>query len=315
MMTSTRSSSLKEQLTIIEVGKKKFSLATLKAMLPDVETALFFSKALKLGPQDVSTLVHQLFQSTLTDALTQGSHSLTLQDYVVDLAHTAHIETGEITFDATLPSGEILPEVWAHLEVEVAESIQAVVDKLDAVLDKLPGKEGSMLFKTLAKMNMKRPTIGQYQAVIHHAPVADNLVILDVSGSMSESTVRAIIDDVVALSYKANAHLAIVSNSATHWEPGTYNTDVVLRAAEYSGTHYEELAPLFNQNWGTVVTIADYDSSASARDFIKSNATGSVGQVLDISLVNTPTFLAECVGQLAQEVKPLLLGNSYYVLN
>jgi hypothetical protein len=37
--------------------------------------------------------------------------------------------------------------------------------------------------------------------------------------------------------------------------------------------------------------------------------------VLDISLVNKPTFLAQCVGQLAADVQPLLIGSSYYVMS
>jgi hypothetical protein len=31
--------------------------------------------------------------------------------------------------------------------------------------------------------------------------------------------------------------------------------------------------------------------------------------------VNQPTFLAQCVGQLADEVRPLLIANSSYVLS
>ena len=73
---------------------------------------------------------------------------------------------------------------------------------------------------------------------------------------------RTIVEDVVALSWEADAHLAIVSNTCTHWFPGEYSVSAVLNAAEYGGTHYEELAPLFeNYDWGVVITIADYDSS------------------------------------------------------
>ena len=35
--------------------------------------------------------------------------------------------------------------------------------------------------------------------------------------------------------------------------------------------------------------------------------------MLDISLVNRPSFLAECVGLLANKVTPILIGNSQYV--
>ena len=118
----------------------------------------------------------------------------------------------------------------------------------------------------------------------------------------------------MALAYEINAHIAIVSNTATLWEPGTFGVDDILDAAEYGGTHYEKLAPIFDEDWETVVTIADYDSAASARDYLCRKCIGSVGQVLDISLVNQPTYLSECVGQLAKEVTPLLIGTGAYVL-
>jgi hypothetical protein len=58
-----------------------------------------------------------------------------------------------------------------------------------------------------------------------------------------------------------------------------------------------------------VVTIADYDSSRSAKDAV-ARCTGSIDTVLDISLVDRPTFLAECVGQLASKTQPLLIAET-----
>ena len=164
-----------------------------------------------------------------------------------------------------------------------------------------------MLFASMAKINRLRPTVGVYGAHIRHAPVPEVLVVLDVSGSMTEETIEAIIGDVVAMSYNANASLAVVSNSAFLWAPGGYSVKAVLAKAEYGGTHYEQLKPLFDQSWGTVITIADYDSSPSAMKTL-ANCKGHIGQVLDISLVSRTTFLAECVGQLADEVRPLMLA-------
>ena len=164
-----------------------------------------------------------------------------------------------------------------------------------------------MVFETMAKFNKQRPSIGMYQASIKHEQVPDVLVILDVSGSMREDTIRAIVDDVVGLSWEAKAHLAIVSDNAYVWEPGSYNVDDVLAMAEYGGTQYEMLAPLLDRDWGTVVTIADYDSSLGAKQAL-AKRKGRIGTVLDISLVGKPTFLSECVGQLADEVKPLLVA-------
>lgn len=313
------SPSIQDQLTLIEIKPgKQFPLGTLQSLLPDTETALFFAKAYKLDHVQVSNLLRVVFNTSLSRALfSEGSsHSNELQGYIVDLLDEGGVnyEAGELKTSNEPTHAEILPHVWESLEVEVAESIQAVVSKLDSTLDVLPGKQGHMLFKTLAVLNKKRPTIGDYRATIVRPRRPDNLVVFDVSGSMSEATVRTIVQDVVALGYKANAHLAIVSNSTFHWEPGTYNVDMVLQAAEFGGTRYETLVPLFeNRHWGTVVSIADYDSSRSAAERLK-ECNGRIGELLDISLVNQPTYLAYCLGQLANKVRPMLIGSTHNVL-
>lgn len=315
--SSTRRSSLADKLEIIEVKPGlKFSKASLKDLLPDVETALFFGKVYELDYRQLSNLLSVVLNSTLVDALfNEGdSHSSDLQDYVVDLCdHDPQLDAGDITFDADVPHGEVLPQVWESLEIEIASSIKAVAEKLKSVVDHMPGKQGEMVFKSMAVMNARRPTIGDHKARIHHAPQKDNLVILDVSGSMTENTIRKIVDDVVGLSYMANASLAIVSNTCTYWDPGTYGSDDVLAKAEFGGTQYEQLTPLFDRDWGVVVTVADYDSSYGAKAAL-AGCKGRIDQVLDVSLVNQPTFLAECVGQLADEVQPLLVANSHNVL-
>ena len=157
-----------------------------------------------------------------------------------------------------------------------------------------------MVFKSLREVNARRPTLGAFKAQVHHPHVPDTLVILDVSASMTEETIRTIVDDAVALAYNAKASLAIVSNTATLWEPGTFDAQQVLDLAEFGGTHYEQLIPLFARNWGTVICIADYDSNIDVKKFF-GGAVGVVGEVFDISLVSKPTFLSECVGVLSNK--------------
>lgn len=298
-------------LSIVELRTDlRFPKSMLKTMLPDVETALFFGQIYRLNAHELGILLSALFNSPVISALTSegGMHSDQLQDYLVDLGYEAEIQSGEILLGEKQPKGEILPELWEANKVEIAKSIQQVADKLKDVVTKLPGKHGEMVFRSMQVMNAKRPTIGDHRAHIHHQPAKPNLVILDVSGSMSENTIETIVEDVVALSWEADAHLAIVSNTCTHWVPGEYTVEAVLNAAEYGGTHYEELVPLFeDQDWGVVVTIADYDSSYGAKSAI-GGMNGHIDTVLDISLVSCPTFLAECVGQLADETKPLLIA-------
>lgn len=312
-------SSIREALRVLTLGKRKFSFQLLQQMLPDVETALFFAKVYRLDYEQTSLLLSELFNSSLVSALFYGTHSEELQDFLVDLAADvpAHLlpENQSVKVEPDIiPKGEILPQLWDQAEIEIAASIQKVADTLFDTLDRMPAKFGRMTFQHMRALNDQKPTMGTYNAVIQHPPVPASLVILDVSGSMSQSTIQALAEDVVALSYKADAHLAIVSNDTFFWEPGTFTVDDVLANAQYGGTCYHTLAPLFQRDWGTVVTIADYDSAMSSYDAIKKVATGKVGTVLDISLVNRPTFLAECVGQLADEVRPLLVANTHRVL-
>jgi hypothetical protein len=322
--TKMKSSALRSSLDLVEIKPGvKFSKATLKALLPDTETVLFFGKVYSLDAAQLGNLLLLVLDTDVAHALLGegGVHSTDLQDYLLNgqydedgnwidpIAESMFMAEGDVTFDPDVPKGEILPEVWKSLEVEVAQSIKDVAAKLESVVNLLPGKQGSMVFGAMMKLNRNRPTIGDYRAKIHHEPVKENLLILDVSGSMNSDTVSRIIDDVVALSYMANAHLAIVSNSCTHWEPGSYSVDGVLAKAEYGGTHYETLMPLFDgRDWGVVITVADYDSSPAAKSALASTS-GRADLVLDISLVERPTFLAECVGQLAAEVRPLLIAS------
>jgi hypothetical protein len=293
-----------------------FPVAMLKTMLPDVETALFFAQLYRLDAAGLGTLLSTLFQTSTISALTAegGLHSDQLQDYLVDLGYEQEIYEGNILLGQVKPQGEILPALWESTKVEIANSIQQVAEKLKDIVTKLPGKKGEMMFKSMQVLNSKRPVIGDHKAFVHHAPQAPNLVVFDVSGSMSERTVHNIVDDVTAVSWAADAHLAIVSNTTTHWEPGEYTSQAVLDAAEFGGTQYETLAPLFeDRDWGVVITIADYDSSRDAKRVI-GNCNGKIDTVLDISLVSCPTFLAEVVGQLADEVKPLLIASGDYDL-
>lgn len=316
--TSTISSAdLTASLDLVEIKPgMRYDRNTLKSLLPDTETILFFGKVYNLDARQLGALLHTVLNSDLTSALfAEGAeHSADLQDYLVDLGYQTHIEEGDIVLDPEVPHGEILPQVWEDLNVEIATSIKTVAEKLGDVVSHLPGKQGTMMFQHMRALNARRPVLGDFRPKIVHAHQGKNLVIMDVSGSMNASTVRRIVDDVVAMSYMADAAFAIVSNNAYYWEPGAYDVDSVLRKAEYGGTHYEQLAEILNQDWGTVITVADYDSSYGAKEHIRSNCMGSIDTVLDISLVHRPTFLAECVGQLAREVRPLLTGSSAHVL-
>lgn len=306
------------EVTTFSSGRA-FPTKFLKDNLPDVETVLFFAKVYDLTPQEVASLLHVCVPSAAVEALTAqaGDHSMDLQDFLVEEFQNSDgswyypdLEFLEALPGAKAPvNAEVLPEVWKSIELTIAKSIAEVAKTISTTIEHMPGRTGEMVFKTLAKVNARRPTIGDYRAGFKHEQVKRVLVVFDVSGSMSEPTVRTIVDDVVGLAYEANASLAIVSNSATFYQAGAFSTDQVLADAEYMGTHYEMLVPLFtDQDWDAVVTIADYDSSPSSQAALR-RCNGRIGQLFDVSLVSRSTFLAECLAPLADEVRPLLIAS------
>lgn len=315
-MTALSSTEVSHKLEIFEFAKgRKAGWGTLQKLLPDFETALFFARAYEMDYTQLGKLIRGVFPGNdVVRALSEGTHSTTLQSYIVDTVPTDVLRQAKPDWVPTPPPAQFLPALWESVDLVIADSVKVVANKIGGIIDSLPSKEGKMVFQTLAKMNRQRPTIGVQQLGIHHQRTERNLFILDDSGSMTASTIRRIIDDVVASAWKVNATLALVSNSARVWEPGTYSVDQVLAAAEYRGTHYEMLVPLLNEDWSTVTTIADYDSSYGAKEAI-AKCTGSIDTVLDLSLVNRPTFLAECVGQRARNVEPILVATTSHVLD
>lgn len=297
---------------IVRIGDNRAYVdAALREALPNVESALWFAKAFDFTAQERGELLYYLFGASdvIVALLNEGdSHSTQLQDYLLELGYEAEIEEGAVRFDQDVPlHGDVLPEVWESLQITIADSIKEVAEALGDTIGRMPGKQGRMLVESMMVMNAKRPTIGDFRAKVKHEGQVPNLWILDVSGSMTETTVRKLVDEVVAGAYMANAYLAVVSDTTTFWGPGEYDSASVLDVAEFSGTHYETLTALFEQDWGVVVTIADYDSAHKALDAFK-KVKGRVSEVFDISLVDRPTFLSEVIGSIADKVTPVLIA-------
>lgn len=311
---------VKDSLTLFRLDSKRLiSVQKLKELLPDVQTAAWFGAYYKLSRTKLAELFLILFDSPVLQALmTEGyKHSTSLQTYLAEaLSQDEYCELQmQKAVQPEAPAPDlILPQLWEAAEVKVATALREVADTITNVVDRLPSKNGKMVFRTLAKMNAYRPTVGVYEPHISHHRRASSLLILDVSGSMTEETIRTIAADVVGLAWKADAHLAVVSNTMTVWEPGGYDVKAILRAAEFSGTHYEQLAPLFNQNWGTVITVADYDSSWSAKMALR-HCSSTIEEIIDISLVNRPTFLSESIGHMAKKITPMIVGSGSYPLS
>lgn len=291
-----------------------FSYTFLRQSLTDMNTTLFFAGVYRLTAEQTAELLRVVFPtSPLIQALTEGDHSTTLQDEPIEGFEEATTVTevfGQKVDPDLIPEPELLFHLWQQSEVRIAKSITDVADAIGKTIGRLPSNEAHMVFRQLAAFNVRRNSIGDYRALLNRR--ADErhlkvLVILDDSGSMSEMTIREIVHDVVALSYRANATLAQVSSTCRVHAPGTYTVDDVLEVAEYGGTQYHTLKPLLDEDWDEVITIADYDSQGSAMNAI-ARCKGRIGKVTDVSLVHRSTFLSEVVGQLAQVVRPMLIA-------
>lgn len=303
--------------SVFEIRPKlAFSKDFLHKTLKDVDTALFFAKVYKLDAQHTGALLRELFPSDpIIGMLTDGDHSTELQDgdYYpdYDLDPVEVTEVHGIKVDPNrIPDSVVLEQLWKLQEVTIATSIQDVADRLGSVLGGMPSDQGRMMFGQLAQFNARRSTMVDYRARVHHPLTGKKkkvLVILDDSGSMSQETIKTIVHDVVALSYQANATLAQVSNSCRVHAPGTYTVEDVLAAAEYGGTNYATLAPLLDEDWDEVITIADYDSYQRCKTQL-SQRKGKIGVVTDVSLVERTTYLSEVVGTRAKEVRPILIA-------
>lgn len=288
---------------------------TLSILVLSLEELMFFAKLYDLSGADTVRLAYVLFPHLkAVGELLHSTHSEELQSYTIDQAEEFFIQLEpKESKEAPIERQEsFLTELFKAAEIQIASSIKEIAGTLSTAVSRMPGKQGRMVLKQLNDFNRQRSSIGSYKAVIEHPTSAANLVILDVSGSMTPQTISRIITEVVDLAWHANAHLAIVSNSAFLWEPGTYSEADVMRAAEFQGTHYEQLLELTNLNWGHVITIADYDSSPEVKKLFQDKSTGHIDKVIDISLVNRPTHLSECLSVIADTVQHALITNTIY---
>src|SRR3712207_5143730 len=105
------STEIQHKLELFEFAPgRKASWSTLENLLPDVQTALFFAKAFELDFRRLSDLVFTLFKTPLMEALSEGSHSTELQDYIVDVVSPAQWMQIADHFVPDVPVGEFLPE-------------------------------------------------------------------------------------------------------------------------------------------------------------------------------------------------------------
>jgi len=287
-----------------------FPLSTLKKILDTNRRLATFAAHFQLDQYELGSLLRLVRPGvTMVQFLSDSAafHSMELQTYIVGLGFEHDIRAGEIDAPDEVGDDELLVELFEQFRVKVATQIDDFAVEMDAALKSAKPKKAKKVLRRMRKLHKTVTKIGLEELVIERYGQEPVLVILDVSASMGEPLIEAIVEPVVAMAVEADAYLAIVSNTTTWWRPGEFSVASVLAAAEFQGTKYETLKVLLDKDWSTVVTVADYDSSMGAKHAI-ADCTGKIGQVLDISVVECPTFLSECVGQLAGEVRPLMVA-------
>ena len=114
------------EFDLFDLGNnKKISVAALKRLLPDIETALFFGKVYKLDAYQLGQLLKLTHNSSVLDALFEGGHSTELQSYLVDVVPD-HIDVEPYIGTPEAPKdSEVLAQLFATLAMDSATSTSA----------------------------------------------------------------------------------------------------------------------------------------------------------------------------------------------
>lgn len=299
--------------------KYVFDLTALEDILTSLEVTLFFAKALELSVNDRSRLIRAIHKTDLIDELLNGEHSIDLQDYGIDDPDN-WVPTDEwvdaLPVESMVPDSEFLLSIFDDIKVVIASTFVEFTTMLAEVMDAIPSDQAQLMLEDAAKLNYKTNTFGTTQVSVAPIMSLPNALILDDSGSVTRQTFEALVSEYVAVANTHQMHVILVSNTARHFAPEEVSVANLMSVAQFGGTHYEELIRndiLGNMEWGTVITIADYDSSPAAAQVLQ-NARGRIGLLLDLSLVNRRTYLSEVIGHLADDFKQVLVGAHGYPL-
>lgn len=275
---------------------------------------ILFGQLYKLNAQQLMHLAQIVYGGeNFVDMLTSGDHSYTLQSYTEHIAGELDVEQ-TITFseEKTVPERDsLLTELFAAHQVGITSLVVEIADKFSKFLNTLPGHESKLEVMRLNKVNRRTGLPVSQRARIEYSNLLPNLLIIDVSSSQGSALIASIVDNCIDLAVKYDMHLGIVSHIAEWYVPGTYDRDAVMNSpCMNGGTSYKALADIgvASENWGTVVTVADFDGQQYDRDAWH-KAGGSVDHVVDISTVTKQSWLSEVVAvQSPNDVQQLVVA-------
>ena len=311
--------------------EKFIGAGVLAEIVTTPKQAMFLIKALGTQVINPALTLGRLFNvldlGSVADYLAMGGHSTELQDWwdangidfevpdhetVITANESADIEDEEGDADTLL-------DLVNNSLVKLPTTITELADELFVdVLSKQPSGQASYVLDHLMQVS-KFGQIGTVKTGLEYQADTKAAIVLDCSGSMGTKLGKAIAESVVRLADTLKCDLILVSSTAVRLPAGTFGVKTVLANWQNQLTLYNQLIPYFrdiSQSYDTVITIADYDSIASHKLAIQQECGARIQKVYDVCVEYVEdgrgnlrtSFLAECLGQLADEVIPVFVG-------
>ncbi len=320
--------------TIVKIAdnpEKFIGAAILAGFVKTTKQAMFLVKMLGDQVTDKPAALGRIFSAldlgSVADAISAGGHSSTLQTWLEEEGLVIPVPDDELVID----------EGYTLDEAEPDEDLDTLLTLVNTALVKLPTSIRELGEGLFLEVLSKQPS-GQASYALDHVMQVSKfgqvctvktqmeyevdttaVVVADCSGSMGIALGRAIAEPIVRLADSLKCDLILVSTTAVRFPAGTFSVETVIDNWQNGWTYYNQLIPCFkdiSQSYDVVVTIADYDSHAEHKREILAKC-GARAQVLyDINVQYTEdadgniktSFLAECLGQLADRVVPVFVG-------
>lgn len=322
-----------DQSVIIKIAdspEKYIGAGILSTFVKTPKQAIFLVKM--LGAQvwnpaeKLGVIFNALNLGTVADALSEGGHSTELQTWLKEQGIEIPVEQfGEDIVDNGSDEHvadddlDTLIDLVNNALVKLPATLQELSDGLFIdVLAQLPTDKAEYVLDHLMQLS-KFGQIGTVKQGLEYQQAARAVVILDDSGSMGTDLGRAIVEPVVRLADSLQCDLILVSSTARRFPAGTFGVATVMQAWENRYTWYNQLIPFFrdvSQSYDIAITIADYDSHSEHKTQIRRECKARIQTVYDVNVQFrqqldgslSTTYLAECLGQLADRVVPVFVG-------
>lgn len=311
--------------------EKFVAASTLGGFIRTPKQAMFLVKLLGDEIIDKAACLGRIFNAlnlgSVADAISAGGHSTELQTWLEEAGLAIPVPDEETVVD----------DGAGPQDFDADDDLDTLVDLVNTALVKLPASLKELSDGLFLEVLSKQPTgqahyvldhvmqvskfgqIGTVKTQLEYEVDTNAVLVVDCSGSMGMALGQAIAEPVVRLANDLKCDLILVSTNAVKFPAGTFTVDTVLDNWQNGWTYYNQLIPFFRditQSYDAIVTIADYDSHAEHKSQIARECAARAQVLYDINVQYTTdydgnirtSFLAECLGQLADRVVPVFVG-------